>query len=66
MKVKQQEKEPERRISRENGDVRSRNKTLVNECVTVYESKWREDKEVRTGKAATKRPDTKGDRFINY
>ena len=31
----------------------------------VDKSNWREDKETRTGRAGTKRPDIKGDRSIN-
>lgn len=65
LKVQELEKQLETRISRENGDSRSRKKKLVNQWVMVDKSNWREDKEARTGRAGTKRLDIKRDRFIN-
>lgn len=40
-------------------------KELVSQWVMADKSKWREDKEARTGRAGTKRLDIKGERFIN-
>lgn len=53
MKVNEQEKELETRISRENGAAGQERKKLLNRRVRVDKSNWREDKEARTGRAGT-------------